>query len=107
MIDIKKLQKEAKEWEAKNFPQSDIPDMFMGIIEELGELARVYVKRKHGIRLNDNPEEKIKDAIGDTFIFLTQLSSKLEYDIEDIINETWNEVKQRDWKKYPQNGMTE
>ena len=65
-----KLQKEHAVWSKKNFGEQDLEDYELGLIEEVGELAHSVLKRKQGIRNNENHDELIKDAIGDITIYL-------------------------------------
>lgn len=38
---------------------------------------------------------------------LKEYSENIELDLLTIVNETWEQVKLRDWKKYPKDGRTE
>jgi NTP pyrophosphatase (non-canonical NTP hydrolase) len=75
----------------------------LGIVEELGELAHSFLKDAQGIRQHENHEELMKDAVADIVIFLCDFCSAKEFDLESLVLKTWDEVKQRDWKKDPEN----
>lgn len=49
-------------------------------------------------------EEKGKDAVGDIIIFLADYATARGWDLQEIIEQTWAKVKQRDWQANPQNG---
>jgi len=44
------------------------------------------------------------NAIGDLDIFLQGFCEKSDVDREAILRDTWAEVRERDWKKFPKNG---
>lgn len=125
MIDLNKIQEEMREWQRHNFPlrKSHIPAMGMG--EEIGELATVteddnphiielsralgkfyhaHIKLEQGIRKNENHHHAKMDAIADILIYLIDYCNDHGFNIEQIINYTWGQVKQRDWVKYPTTG---
>lgn len=104
-LDLSKLQRDVSEWRFKNFGITPTYYPLLGVVEEIGELAHAYLKQAQGIRKDENFEEHIKDAIGDTVIFLMDLCDKLGYDLKEIIQDTWKDVKKRNWKKYPINGI--
>ena len=85
-----KLQKEHKEWSIKNFGEQDIEDYQLGLIEEVGELAHSVLKRKQGIRNNENHDEMIKDAIGDITIYLIGFCNCKNIDIEKVNINTYS-----------------
>lgn len=164
---LARVQEEQRVWVAHNFGDRPAWMPLMGCLEELGELAHSHLKEAQGIRNHENHEEKAKDAIADTVIYLCDYCSAVGVDIagecerinnirfqrdahfyifragrhlgeasrlfenedgcnirqgyqiefaiknlinycmargwnfEAIISETWDKVKQRDWKKNP------
>jgi NTP pyrophosphatase (non-canonical NTP hydrolase) len=102
---LRKLQDEQREWSQYNFGKSPSWMPFFGLVEELGELAHSHLKMAQGIRQNENHEAKAKDAVGDIVIFLSDYCNANGYDLEEIVRETWDSVKVRDWRKYPDTGM--
>jgi NTP pyrophosphatase (non-canonical NTP hydrolase) len=99
------IQQEHKKWELHNFPDVTTDDLLLGIMEELGELCHSHCKMKFNIRTNENYEEGLQDAIGDIVLFLMGYCSLMGYNLQAIIEKTWDEVKQRDWVKYPEKGV--
>lgn len=111
---LRNLQSDQLEWEKKQpwFENSEKRlgnakyfEALAGITEETGELAHSLLKMFQGIRGSyDEHEKNAKDAVGDITIFILKLCSIFGWDYQDIIKETWDEVKQRDFNKDKQNG---
>lgn len=104
---LRKLQTEREEWAEYNFGGTSSEEMFLGIVEELGELSHSRLKHMQGIRTNENHVEMSKDAVGDIIIFLAGYCSASGFNMEDAVTAAWDEVKQRNWKKFPKNGKNE
>ncbi len=107
-MNLFELQAEHMEWLEKNFPQQQPADPLLGIVEEVGELAHAHLKASQSIR--GTPEElqaEARDAIGDIVIYLTSYCNTNGYDLALAVGHAWREVKQRDWQKYPKDGVRE
>lgn len=102
-MDLKQLQSDIQAWREYNFPNSNDLQQFLGVVEEVGELAHSILKSQQGIRGNEH-EAEARDAVGDIMIFLMNFCSANDWDLEDILEETWAEVNDRDWIKYPEAG---
>ena len=105
-----KLQGEMAEWCRENFPDSDSAEQFLGIVEEVGELSHSILKRSQGIRGGEDWydfREKARDAVGDIVIYLNNFCSMYGWSLEEIVSETWDKVKERNWKKFPRDGTNE
>jgi len=101
------LQQERDEWVAENFPDDGVEDSILGAVEELGELAHSYLKRKQGIRGDaEQHEGMMADAVADCVIYLAGVASHLGLDYGVLVQETWDHVKQRDWASNPETGET-
>lgn len=102
---IKQIQDAHREWLNRNFGDKTGDgvaqlEQFLGITEELGELAHALLKGRQGIRGSaEKHEAAAKDAVGDIFIFLSGFCCRKGWDLQEIIEETWAEVSQRDWTK--------
>jgi NTP pyrophosphatase (non-canonical NTP hydrolase) len=101
MINIKEIH----EWIDHNFPNTRSIEQLLGIQEELGELSHHFLKRHQNIRMNEDHDDGIEDAVGDIFIYLVHFCYRENIDLEEAINKTWNHVKKRDWIKYPDTGV--
>ena len=99
---LKLIQQQNKKWADKNFGV-DRPawQPLLGAVEEIGELSHAYLKRAQGIRIQENHMENMKDAVGDTIIYLCDFCNVMGFDIHEIVKETWDQVKQRDWHQNP------
>lgn len=102
---MKELQQQVKEWTEHNFPNTPKHRPLIGVMEELGEISHSILKMEQGIRNNQPHREKLIDGIGDLTIYLIDLCNKYEIDYGKAIWDTWNEVKKRDWIKFPNNGV--
>lgn len=119
------LQNQIKSWGEYNFPNKMAYMPLIGAIEEVGELEEEDNDSKHlfelfkslskmchaqlkidqKVRINENHRKNIADGIADCIIFLTDYATQHDLKMQDLIEETWNKVKQRDWKKFPVNGL--
>lgn len=121
------IQKELAVWAQKNFGKQRTDDLrLIGATEELGELvtqqleqlvpllhvvrelgilSHHHLKEKCGIRgTSEFHREKSKDAVGDVIIFLMDYCELHGWSLWNIINETWDEVRQRNWIDDPLTG---
>jgi NTP pyrophosphatase (non-canonical NTP hydrolase) len=102
---LKQLQAEQLNWVKHNFGDRPSWQPLLGAVEELGELCHAHLKASQGIRISEPHQEAKIDAIGDIIIYLADYCSAENIDIEMAVLDTWQKVKQRDWKKYPVNGL--
>ena len=101
-LDLNKIDKEFAEWRTKNFTNISPDKALLGIMEELGEICHIILKRSQGIRLDETSDDSLKDGVGDLVIYLIDFCNQVEIDIESAIIDTWNKVKKRDWNKHRQ-----
>jgi len=95
-------------WGAHNFPDATADDLFLGIVEEVGEQAHHILKRRMRIRgTKEEHELEEQDALADRFIFALHLCARRGWDFERILLKTWAEVRKRDWRQFPKNGVSE
>lgn len=105
---LRKIQDEQRPWLKHNFGNRRPPWMpLLGVMEEVGELAHSYLKQAQGIRTGEDHVEGAKDAVADIVIFLADFCSAVGFDMESIVQDTWDRVKTRDWKADPVNGKGE
>jgi len=101
------LQEERNLWIAHNFPDGTLEDCIFGAVEEMGELAHHFLKRKQGIRGDDTKHEAgMLDSVADAVIFLAGVPTYLGVNYGELVQATWNMVRTRDWVRYPENGRT-
>jgi NTP pyrophosphatase (non-canonical NTP hydrolase) len=107
-LTLRQLQEEQKKWVQHNFPGFLDYYPLLGAVEELGELAHAHLKMVQGIRgTREEHLEKAQDAIGDVIIYLSNYCTAMGFDFQKILETTWDEVKQRDWKRFPKDGVSE
>lgn len=104
-MDLREIQVAVRQWRWENFPSNTGYDSFLGMVEEIGEIGHHMLKRRQGIRKEDHDAE-IRDGCSDLIIFMMGLADAEGFDLLDVLNKTWVEVSQRDWVKYPGNGVT-
>lgn len=110
LITISYLQKSLMGWLDHNFPKAGSSMQFLGVVEEVGELAHHILKGEQGIRGESDREanlERIRDDVGDIFIFLANFCNRQGISMEKCVLGAYSEVMKRDWIKFPVNGVTE
>ncbi len=105
---LHKLQHKLQKWCINNF-YADTQEIiaqhqFLGVVEEVGELAHAILKQKQQIRINEDHTKLIKDGIADITIYLIGLASALNIDFEKNLFDTAEEVMKRDWNKNKEDG---
>lgn len=104
-LQLSRLQRERHLWVDKNFPNDREEDSIFGAVEELGELAHHFLKRRQGIRSDGvDHRAEILDAVADCVIFLAGVCDHEDADFGIIVEETWARVKARDWVGDPSRG---
>jgi len=84
MINFDKIRSWAKEKKILN--KGNIKTQYIKLQEESGELAEAILT---------NNKEEIKDAVGDIVVVLTSLSYFGGFTIEEAIESSYNEIKNR------------
>lgn len=105
-----KLQQRLATWQMNNFGAQPIERFALGAAEELGELCHAVLKHSQGIRGVGSDavfEELAGDAIADCVIYLMQMASAIEMDFNTLIEETAENVMDRDWANSPDDGVAE
>ena len=108
VFSLTQLQEELKPWSRHNFGDRPSWMPLLGACEEIGELSHAHLKQAQGIR--GTPEEHFaakKDAVADAIVFIADYCNAEGIDLQDALEETWAEVRKRDFKAFPRNGRTE
>jgi NTP pyrophosphatase (non-canonical NTP hydrolase) len=96
---LSQVQVELRPWQEHNFPGRPAWQPLLGIGEELGELNHSFLKREQQIRMNEDHDAKLRDALGDILIYMCDFANAEGLDLDAILAETWQEVVQkRDWR---------
>lgn len=108
IVTFGELQAGVKEWTEHNFP-NNVPWMpLLGVGEELGELNHAFLKMSQGIRGTEEEHlSAMNDAVGDIIIYLADFCNRTGMNIGRAVNDAWTEASQRDWIKYPKDGVSE
>lgn len=108
---LENLVKEVHEWSSRNFGEQISKETnqrlgslcpLMGMVEEVGELMHVTLKRHQGIRGYDDTvkyETNRDDAIADILIYMLDYCARERINLGRILVETWAKVQKRDWEK--------
>lgn len=98
--DFEQLQREVGDWSESQFGESQ-PDLYplLGVSEEYGELVHSVLKRKQGIRLEDDDVGEIAeiDAVGDMIVYLADFCERRGLDLSTCVDVAWGEVSARNW----------
>jgi NTP pyrophosphatase (non-canonical NTP hydrolase) len=83
---LSQIQREVGEWAWRNFKEKATGlNPHLGVIEELGELAKAVLKKDQGIRgTPDKHDADAVDAIGDIMIYLLNLLNTIEVDVFEV-----------------------
>lgn len=102
---LNRIQKQRADWALENFGEPKAYHLLLGMTEELGELCHAHLKREQGIRINENHEAAIKDALGDILIYALGYAQSQNLSLEDCLVEAWHHVRMRDWKNNKATGV--
>jgi len=96
-------------WVNHNFPDQKPHEPLLGIVEEVGELSHAHLKSDQGIREGASGVDSFlqrADALGDIFIYMLSYCNANNLRLEVCIEDAWREVKKRDWRRYPTDGVS-
>jgi len=80
----------------------------LGMMEELGEVTHVHLKREQQIREGLNPDEcdkLIKDGIGDLLNYAICYCESQGTDLISCLQVSWEQIKDRDWTQERKQGF--
>jgi NTP pyrophosphatase (non-canonical NTP hydrolase) len=105
-LDLATFQRQVDVWRKYNFPKSLPYQPLLGAVEEMGELVHAHLKQEQGIRGTPEEHQAAKsDAVGDVFVYLAHYCAMNNLWLPECVHNAWNEVKNRDWIKFPTNGV--
>ena len=88
---LRNVQKEIKQCMHENGVKQTPQLMLLGAVEEIGEASHAMLKNAQGIRGFDDIEKyhtALKDAIGDTVIYLSQLCEEMGWNLDEVLVDT-------------------
>lgn len=77
------------------------------ITKNVGKVSHAHLKMNQGIRVTEDHAGNHKKYCVMVLESLQEFCINTGLDFDKIVNETWDSVKFRDWKKFPKNGKTE
>lgn len=84
---MNKVTENIKIWAVeRDLHKADPNKQMLKLIEEIGELSSAMVR---------SDEWEISDGLGDIYVVLTILAMQLGYDLENCIEEAYEEIKDR------------
>lgn len=111
IVKLKTVQNEIIQWSERNFgdePNEAIPlriSSFLGMVEELGEIAHAVLKWTQGIRgTQEEHKLAVEDGVADLLVFTLDFCARNGMDAEELLEAVWAKIKQRDWVKNNQTG---
>jgi NTP pyrophosphatase (non-canonical NTP hydrolase) len=105
--ELRTFQLYHRAWLEHNFPNQKPHEALLGLGEEVGELMHAHLKRDQGIRGVDDVAYRngAMDAVGDIMIYLASYCNTNNLDMAKCLMYAWEEVRARDWIKYPKTGV--
>ena len=94
---LNRIQTEQPAWTKHNFGDRPAWMPLVGAVEELGELSHAFLKRAQNIRMEEDHDADIKDALADTIIYLCDFASSQGIALSQEVSKTWDTVRLRDW----------
>lgn len=105
-ITLDTFQKEHLAWRVHNFWGSPDYHPILGVAEEFGEFCHAILKMEQNIRgTKEEHVAKAKDSIGDMLVYMVDICNRNGWQLQEILETTWKEVKSRDWTKNRLNGQ--
>lgn len=104
-MDLNEFQKQVNVWTDRNFKNRELWHPVMGAAEEVGELCHATLKMAQGIcGKREQHISEAKDAIGDIVIYLADVCNLYGFNLQECIDEAWEQVRKRDWTNAPGKG---
>lgn len=99
-MNYRELQEQQRAWLNTNFPNQPRELPLLGVIEEVGEIARCVLKKAQEEMHGPEPRYKdrdwdaeLADAIGDTLIYISSACCTMGHELEAVINDTREALK--------------
>ncbi|EKD64460.1 MAG: MazG nucleotide pyrophosphohydrolase [uncultured bacterium] len=90
----------AKMIKVRGFDKETVPELFMLMMEEVGEMAKAA--RKHTpIKIDENSRQpELALEIADVFVYLLDICNYFDIDLEEAFRAKEEINKKRTWQKY-------
>jgi NTP pyrophosphatase (non-canonical NTP hydrolase) len=108
-VSIRDTQAEILAWSTRNFgarvPIAYDVSSFLGMVEEVGEIAHAVLKMSQGIKgSRAKHEADVIDGIADLMVFTLDFAARNGLDAEKALEQVWAKVKLRDFTQDKQVG---
>ena len=82
----------------RGFDKETIPEMFMMLSEEIGEMAKA-ARKQIGMTIDENSRKpELAEEIADVFIYLLAISNYFNIDLEEAFRDKEEINKKRTWQ---------
>jgi NTP pyrophosphatase (non-canonical NTP hydrolase) len=95
--DVAETQQAIYEWSLEQFGDQDPENPLIGAQEELGEVARIVLKGKQGIRQEELAEEDLEMEVADVVIYLMDFCARNDVDLAEGLHRARSKVLDRDF----------
>lgn len=95
--DVSATQQAIYEWSLEQFGDQDPENPLIGAQEELGEVSRIVLKGKQGIRQEELADEDLEMEVADIVIYLMDFCARNDIDLASGIHRARSKVLDRDF----------
>jgi len=95
--DVAETQQAIYEWSLEQFGDQDPENPLIGAQEELGEVSRIVLKSKQGIRQEELAEEDLEMEVADIVIYLMDFCARNDIELARGIHRARSKVLDRDF----------
>lgn len=95
--DLEAAQAALGEWSREQFGDQDAVNPLVGAQEELGEVARLELKQRQGIRQDELADEPVEQEVADVVIYLMDYCERRDIDLAEGLDASLDKVLDRDF----------
>jgi len=96
--DLEEAQIRLGEWSREQFGDQGSINPFLGMVEEMGEMTRIILKRRQDIRQEELAEEDLGRELADVMIYALDFAEREGFTLADPFEEKLEEVLERDFR---------
>lgn len=96
--DVAQTQQAIYEWSLEQFGDQDPENPLIGAQEELGEVSRIVLKGKQGIRQEELADEDLEMEVADIVIYLMDFCARNDVDLAEGLHRARTKVLDRDFE---------
>ena len=117
-IDLKELQMQVSAWAEERWPDRsnykkslDLP--FYRLVASAGGLSAIVSALAEGVLFDPDQDERIdpdicrdefRRLLGELVVYATEAAGRNGWNISNIVDETWREMRGEDWIRFPRPG---